>query len=366
MNNRSTVTTFILRTAPLLTGSLLLLFVFRNINLTETAGLISDVGAIAPLLLSFYLIGALCDTLAWRIILHSSINTIPFLRLLMIHIAGESFYRFIPAGVVIGESVKVILVKRYSSLGTPEIISSLLLRKMFMGIAQALYIGLAVLAGIILFGSTMTGMMTAVGVVLSVSLLLLFGITGYFLSMGRLGSFLFSMLQRIPIPALVQFLGTHKNLLIETDRVIKDSIAHRKKEGLSACIFFFCGWTTEMLETWTILFAVHAPVALGSIMVFEPVVSLLRSVAFFIPAGIGVMDAGYSAAFQGIDAVSAGTFIAAFIVIKRMKELFWVIVGVILAATQGALEESRAQNGHSTLPVEPVSITERSSLPSSI
>ncbi len=357
---------FIIRTAPLLTGALLLLFVFRNFDLNETAVRISDVGALAPLLLSFYFIGSLCDTVAWRFILHGPAGSIPFFRLLMIHIAGESFYRFLPAGVVVGESVKVVLVKRYSSLGTPEIVSSLLLRKLFMGIAQSLYIGLAVLAGIILFGSSMSGMMTAVGIALSVTLLLLFGIMGYFLSMGRLGSVLFGLLKRIPVPALEHFLDTQKDSFLETDRMIKGSIAHRKKEGFIACLFFFLGWVTEMLETWAILFAVQAPVTFGSIMVFEPIVSLVRSVAFIVPAGIGVMDAGYSAAFQGIDVAASGTFIAAFIIIKRLKELFWVIVGVILTAVQGALEETQTQNGNSVLPIAPVSLTDRSSLPSSL
>ncbi|MFZ4621205.1 MAG: lysylphosphatidylglycerol synthase domain-containing protein [Bacteroidota bacterium] len=356
MNNRSNVTTFILRAAPLLTGALLLLFVLRNIDLAETAGLLSDVGMIAPFLLSFYFIGSLCDTIAWRIILRSSTDTVPFIRLLMIHLAGESFYRFLPAGVVVGESVKVVLVKRYSSLATSEIVSSLLLRKVFMGIAQSLYIGLAVLAGIILFGSGMSSTMTAAGLTVSISLLLLFGTMGYFLSQGRLGSVLFLLLQRIPIPVLGQFLAAHKESFIETDRVIKGSITHRKKEGSIACLFFFFGWGTEMLETWAILSALHASVAFGSIMLYEPIVSLLRSVAFVIPGGIGVMDAGYSAAFQGMNAVSAGTVIVAFIVIKRAKELFWVIVGVVLAAVQGAHEETHTQSGRSTPLSEPATI----------
>jgi uncharacterized membrane protein YbhN (UPF0104 family) len=357
---------FIISTAPLLTGALLLLFVFRNFDLHETAALITEVGFVAPLLLAFYFIGALCDTMAWRIILQETIRPVPFLRLLMIHIAGEAFYRFLPAGVVVGESVKVVLMKRYSSFAAPQIVSSLLLRKVFMGVAQSLYIGLAVLTGIILFGGTMNALVTAAGIVLSISLLILFSIMGYFLSTGRLGAVLFGMLRKIPLSALEQFLSAHRDSFTETDRIIKGSIVQRKKEGLTACLFFFFGWMTEMFETWAILFVLHTPVTFGSIMVFEPIVSLVRSVVFIVPAGIGVMDAGYSAAFQGIDIVAAGSFIAAFIIIKRFKELFWVIVGVILTAAQGALEDTHTQNGNSVLPIAPVSLTDRSSLPSSL
>ncbi|MBP6673012.1 MAG: hypothetical protein KA247_07675, partial [Bacteroidetes bacterium] len=68
MNKRSNVTTFILRAAPLLTGALLLLYFFRNFDLNGTAVRISDIGALAPLLLAFYFIGSLCDTVAWRFI----------------------------------------------------------------------------------------------------------------------------------------------------------------------------------------------------------------------------------------------------------------------------------------------------------
>ena len=54
---------------------------------------------------------------------------------------------------------------------------------------------------------------------------------------------------------------------------------------------------------------------------------LLRSVAFFTPAGLGVQDLGYATALGG-----APDAVLAFTLLKRCKELFWVAVGYGLLA----------------------------------
>ncbi len=344
----------------------MLLFVFRNIDLRETFGLVSRIGWFAPLLLSFYLAGAMCDTFAWKLLIRPSDDPVPFYRLLVIHLAGESFYRILPAGVVVGESVKIILMKKFSSFDTPEIISSLLIRKILLGIAQALYIALAVMTGIVLFSGAMNGLLAAGGLVLSCILLALFGLTGYFLFRGNLGATLFDMLEKIPSAAVKQFLGTHKASFTETDRVVKDAVLQRKRESIIACLFFLFGWMTEFLETWAILLSLNVSAEVGSALVIEPIVSLLRSIVFVIPAGIGVMDAGYAAAFRGLDTVTAGTFIAAFIVIKRSKEIFWVVIGVMLTSILGAFSESHSHLAQKAPTVIHDTIAERTSIPSSL
>ena len=118
-----------LRVISLTAGVLLFLFVFRDIEFQNTIQLISHVGFFFPLILSLYLIGCVADAYAWKTLLESSTDSIPYLKILLIHIAGESFYRFLPAGVVVGESVKVVLIRKHSSFLYPSIVSSLMMRK---------------------------------------------------------------------------------------------------------------------------------------------------------------------------------------------------------------------------------------------
>ncbi len=290
-------------------------------------------GTIFPTLLIFYFIGTLFDTLAWQMLLRPSGRSLPFLRLLLIHIAGESYYRFLPAGVVVGESVKVFMVKKYSLLTTPEIISSLMMRKFLMGIAQALYIGLAVMSGIVLYSNGINGTLASIGLALSVVLLFLFGMMGYFFAKGELGKALFSALIRIPVPCVKLFLQKNRMSFLDTDSVIKESIIRYRRESIIAGILFLLGWSTELIETLAILLSVNAFVTFGSVMVFEPIVSFLRSVVFFIPAGLGIIELGYYSSLQTVSTV--GTVAAAFILIKRAKEVFWIVIGVCITAFLG-------------------------------
>jgi uncharacterized membrane protein YbhN (UPF0104 family) len=52
--------------------------------------------------------------------------------------------------------------------------------------------------------------------------------------------------------------------------------------------------------------------------------------AFFVPAGLGVQDLGYFAFFSALGVPDAMGVGAAFVLLKRTKELFWVCVGYTL------------------------------------
>ena len=55
------------------------------------------------------------------------------------------------------------------------------------------------------------------------------------------------------------------------------------------------GWFAEAGETWVLLRLLGVDLSFAAVLAFEPVVSFARSAAFFIPAGLGVQDAGYMA-----------------------------------------------------------------------
>ena len=73
------------------------------------------------------------------------------------------------------------------------------------------------------------------------------------------------------------------------------------------------------------LVGVRLPFA--TVFAFEASVSLLRSLACFAPGGLGVQDLGYVAALGALGVPDALTAGAAFVVMKRAKELFWAAVG---------------------------------------
>ena len=140
----------IFRAVSVTAGGGLLIFVFRDVDFPTMYSRIANVGYYFIPIYAVYGIGCLLDTAAWKIILATPSKTISFSTLLQIHIAGESMYRFIPAGVVVGEAAKILLLTRQSRFSAPEAVSSLVIRKLLMGLTQGLYIGVGVFLGVLL------------------------------------------------------------------------------------------------------------------------------------------------------------------------------------------------------------------------
>ena len=66
-----------------------------------------------------------------------------------------------------------------------------------------------------------------------------------------------------------------------------------------------------------------------------PVELLVRGLAVPVPAGLGVQDAGYVLSLRALGVADATTVGAAFVVMKRGKDLFWVTVGFLVLALGG-------------------------------
>ncbi len=316
-------------------GITVMILLFNDVDVGAVTRSVAGIGWSFIGILAVYFIGCVFDVLAWRRLMPAPFSTISFFRLLAIHIAGESFYRFIPAGVVIGDSMKIYLLRKHFPMGYSQAVSSLVLRKLFMGIAQVLYIGWAVVLGIVLHASGNMGPMEYTGEILAVLLFVLFASMGYWIVKGTLCSSLYSMLIRLPSKKLRALIETEKHVFIATDVLLRDALQNRRSDVLAATLLFVCNWMTELTETIVILFSLSAAVSATGVMLFEPVISLVRSIAFIFPGGLGIMDAGYVSALRLFGLGNAGVIAAAFIVIKRSKELFWIIVGLALAMVLG-------------------------------
>jgi uncharacterized membrane protein YbhN (UPF0104 family) len=98
----------------------------------------------------------------------------------------------------------------------------------------------------------------------------------------------------------------------------------------AATAAFLGCWLLESIETAIILRLVGAPLDLAFAMAAEVGISLLRSVSNVAPAGLGVQDAGYATLFpaMGLTVDTA----AAFVLLKRGKELAWIVAGYTLLA----------------------------------
>jgi len=114
--------------------------------------------------------------------------------------------------------------------------------------------------------------------------------------------------------------------------------AARPATWLATASFFGC-WLCESIETALILWLIGAPLDLALAMAVEVGLTLARSVGNFAPAGIGIQEAGYATLLTatGLGVETA----AAFVLLKRAKEIVWIAIGYGLLAGMGRSEGAR-------------------------
>jgi len=65
-------------------------------------------------------------------------------------------------------------------------------------------------------------------------------------------------------------------------------------------------------------------------MVIETALILVRAMAVPVPAGLGVQDTAYVLCLKALGVPDATTVGAAFVLLKRGKDLFWILLGFLL------------------------------------
>src|SRR2546425_33694 len=89
-------------------------------------------------------------------------------------------------------------------------------------------------------------------------------------------------------------------------------------------------WLVKSLETALYLTLLGAPLPFRSVMAFETALQLARAMIVPVPGGLGVQDFGYVLCLRALDVRDAATIGAAFVLLKRGKEAFWMAVGFAL------------------------------------
>ena len=97
-------------------------------------------------------------------------------------------------------------------------------------------------------------------------------------------------------------------------------------------LLYAAGWLVRGVETYLFLRLLGADVPFTTALVVETAIIVVRSVAVPVPAGLGVQDVGYVLCLRALGVPDATTVGTAFVLLKRGKDLFWILVGFALMA----------------------------------
>ena len=318
--------------AGLCLGIVLIVYLFSQVDLHAAIGRISKIGVSSVLILVPYLALHLIETFTWMKLFPRSITAIPFFKLLKIQIITETVSMTLPAGVAVGEPLRPFLCYRFLKIPLPAGVASVAIRKLMLGIAQGLYTFIGAIAGFSLLQKASLQMlgfeglgyiMAATGSAVFLSFLLLLML----LLNGKAAHNLHGFLMRIPFKRIKTWLTAKESGFYDTDQELKSYKGPFTGRLFMVLLFYILAWFTLAIESYKILTLLGVPISFVQVLAIDTSITILRGLFFFIPSGLGVQDLGYLAFFQALGLQDFLAYGAAFVLLRRFKEVLWYAAG---------------------------------------
>lgn len=274
----------------------------------------------------------LLDTFAWYFAVRHVARP-RLLSLLGLRIAGDGLTNGLPGGVVIGETYKAVMLRRWYGISLADNAATLLMIKFGLGLSQAVF----VLTGLSLCyrpldarsrelfgfdGAQYISLTLTIGMGLFMLFPLALMLRGHSFATGA------RLLAKLPIRRLRRWLDQRAEGIAALDASCTRALHDNRRHLLLTFSFLLGGWLVSSLESWVLLTFLGLAPALRTAYVIESVGSMFRLIFFMVPSGIGGQDASFIALFRlyRLPVPEAG----AFILLKRFKEALWIGLGFVL------------------------------------
>ena len=296
---------------------------------------IASGGPLAALALVPFVLGMTIDAYGTAVLLRALGSPTTLVQVLPVRIASEALHGSIPAGFVASDTATAMLLRSRAGVPLRDGVVASIARKWLVMRAHSCYIVAGAIGG---FGALAASSSRLVGgralpwIVLGSAVVPL--AASWIVGAGLLGRSTFARLHRAlrnaPWRRVRRWAEIRKHDVVGTDAQVARLRAARSATNHATLAFLGC-WCVEALESALLLRLVGADVPISGVFAAEAGLSLVRSLVVLAPSGLGVVDLGYATVFPllGSDANSA----AAFVVLKRTKELAWMVAGYAILAT---------------------------------
>jgi hypothetical protein len=335
------------RALPALAAVAFAAWVMRSADLARVGALVVSLGWRLPLLLLPTLAITLVEAFAWWRSFSLLGPRPPFAPLVRVRLATEAVMLSLPSGALISETLQPYLLKKRCSVSFETAVAAAVGRKFLVVVSHGLVLSAATL---IAWPTLHAASRVAIGrgglpwLLLASGLFLVtaFGIAVLAGTRVQLAERTRLVLERILGQWLGGWLTRNAMRFRRTDEQLAGYFQARRRALVPPMLLFCATWVARGLETLLFLRLLGASVSLTAATVLESALVLLRSAAVPMPGGLGVQDAAYVLSLRALgvpDAITVGT---ALVVLKRGRDLFWIVVGAVLLGT-GAREAARSR-----------------------
>lgn len=313
-------------------GPLLALPVFvwllARVDGAALARSVAALGAWAWLVPLPFLAAACLDVLSWSLLLPRRERRPRILALLGVRLSLETVALCLPGGGLVADGLAPAWLRRRCRVPPADGVAVVALRKCLVVAAQALFLALASALAITTLASC--GALPAVLAAAAAALLTLAALGARLLVAGRLFAMLHARLALVPGDRLRRWRARLAPRFEAIDRRLR-LVAHNGHGRLLAALALLTlAFVLDAFETFLILRLLGADIAFTLAAPAEALLQLVRVAAVFVPAGLGVQDAGYALFLGAARVPDAAQFAAAFVLVKRGREALVALVGYVL------------------------------------
>jgi uncharacterized membrane protein YbhN (UPF0104 family) len=306
-------------------------------DLTAAWGRIEAIGPSAFLVVVPFPFALAMDAWAWKGLLAALDRKAAWWTLFKIRIGTEAVTNSAPAGAMWADAISPLLVAHRAGIPAVDVFAASTAKRWTVVRMHGGYVALCTAFGassILHASRVLTGSdVLLVSVFAAATGLVLLSIAIEALaSRGKVAGRISGMLVRFR--RVKSWIEARRHHFARAD-VQLARLSKNKRAGAAAAWRMLGLWIFEGLESYVILRLLGAPLGVIEVLSFDAALSVVRSTAMFAPAGIGVQDVGYLAVLQAYGVPDAASLGPAFIVLKRLKEAFWIAIGFGILARAG-------------------------------
>jgi len=264
------------------------------------------------------------NAVAWNFIINR--KELPFSKVLSVTISGYALNYMTPFFHLGGEPYKVLILK--NSIGLNRSLSVTVSYLMLHFLSSFLFWIVAIIA--IYFFLPVSA---AAYAVLTVCLVVFIAAVFLFLKGYKKGVTKSFALFFVKLPILKKFserVNNKEAFLTEVDENISELVGVRKKSFIAANIFELASRLVGTLEFYFILKAIgYSPTLLDAFLI-NAGAAIISNLLFIVPFELGVKEGGLYLTLGLLHYLPGlGIYIG---LVNRMRELFWILIGLILIA----------------------------------
>lgn len=298
-----------------------------DMDYTDIWHYLQRVGLYFPLILALWLVVYLVNTLSWYIIINDEgkCKGLSFWRVYKLTVSGFALNYTTPCGLMGGEPYRIMELKPYT--GVSKATSSVILYVMMHIFSHFWFWTLSILLFIACnpVGLSMGILMAVIGAFCCLGIY--FFSHGYRTGMAQKG---IGLLTHIPFVKKWArgFAESKRDTLEQIDSQIAMLHRQHKRTFYASLLLELMARVLQSVEIYLILKAFAADVSMIDSILILAFSSLFSNLIFFTPMQLGSREGGLALAVDGLHLTGAlGVYTG---LITRLRELFWIAVGILL------------------------------------